>query len=26
MRLEYCPKGKQCTLANNDNWIDIDGQ
>ena len=26
MRLEYCPKGKQCTLANDDNWIDIDGQ
>ncbi len=23
-RFEYCPKGKTCTAASNDNWVDID--
>jgi hypothetical protein len=26
MKLEYCPKNKQCTSTSDDNWIDIDGQ
>ena len=26
MRLEYCPNAKQCTLASDDNWVDVDSQ